>query len=243
MAGTYRPARAEAEFEQLLQRADEAFFRLLKRRRPQRRQAAPADPHGAAAARARREALQLYERAKTGAFTRQSDANKRRLLDRFVRLLRESGASPQRINSMKGNFDEWLRTPPGARTTGRAQGDYRGGGPLLPGEERRGHTRIDYDQSRRTPGGGVTREVVNLKSDEIHLLSPAEAVARARRYTNDAVSQVQRNLPAGSTIVIRYAHRPAPPIQAAMVREHFRPGSPIRRVVFNTTGYHNPQIP
>ncbi len=115
MAGIYRVARAEAELEQLLQRADESFFRLLRRRRPQRRRAAPADPHGAAAAQARREALQLYERAKTGAFTRQSDANKRRLLDRFARLLRESGASPQRINSMKGNFDEWLRTPPAAR--------------------------------------------------------------------------------------------------------------------------------
>ncbi len=49
MVGRYRQNDGEAQLESMLQRADEAFFRLLRRVRRNRGRGAPAAPHGARA--------------------------------------------------------------------------------------------------------------------------------------------------------------------------------------------------
>ena len=224
-------------------RADRARIRRREqqRRQARRRGGAPNDPWLAAriaTARARREAIALLRQARGGAFASSSEQTKLRLSNRFLQLLRSARASPQRISALKGLFDEALRTPRGAI----AQPSYRGGDPLLPGQTRHGTARPDYSRLVRRLDGSQLRVHVNLKSDLIHQLSPADALARARGYTADA----RRNaiqLPVGEPIVIRYAQRPSEEVMQAMKDIHFAPGSPVIAVHFGTRVFRNPNLP
>jgi hypothetical protein len=75
---------------------------------------------------------------------------------------------------------------------------------------------------------------VNLKSDMIDRQTPSQARATAKRYTDQAVNNM-RHLPGEEGIIIDYAHTPSKEVQEAMLREHFREGSPITEVRFGTT--------
>jgi hypothetical protein len=180
-------------------------------------------------------AMALLSRARAGAFTSLSARRKRLLLNRFVRLLREAGVSGADANRLQGAFDEALRTPRHAR----AQPTFLAGGPRLPGQTLSGTARPDYTRTVRLPGGRLARAHVNLKSDRIDLLGPADAAARARRHVEQAIRNAVA-LPAHEPIVIRYAHTPAPDVRMIMLRQLFRPGSPVYAVHFGTIASRNP---
>jgi hypothetical protein len=191
-----------------------------------------------------------------------SETSKRRLHERFVRLMRESGAETLEINRRKGDLDEFLRTPQRAHRRGDVQPEYLAGVRRSPDQTRRRHARPEYSETRRLPDGTTQRVHVDLKSDQVHTMSRSAAVARARQYTDVAVrksfgaqirSRAPRRalremrqrprigpLPQGEPQVIRFLHEPALPIQEAMIREFFRTegaGSPISEVHFGTTVY------
>ena len=230
---------------------------IERRRQRQQREAErerPLDPRTPEQISARQKADRLYDRVRDGEFKNASVRTKQKLLQRFERLMRRGGALPQEISSLKGRMNELLRTPTRATQAGKAQPEFLAGGPRLPDQGRRGTVRPDFSDTRRTPQGGVRRVHVNDKADNIHEMTEAAAVQRARRYTDKAVvesrgAQVGKAaprkslrrgprvgaLPEGESSVIRYINEPNRSVQEAMVREHFRPDSPISEVHFGST--------
>jgi hypothetical protein len=227
----------EAEFEHLLRRVDAAVEALEpdelarrrglrghhQRRRQERRR--PDNPWQRAARDAHRAAMDLLDRARQGSFTHLSLERKRRLLNRFVRLLTDAGVSVGKRSGLQGTFDELLRTPARARAHGQAQKTYVAGGVALPGQSRRGTTRIDHPTTRQ--------RIVNLKGAQLHRMTAAQALQRARADRTQAVRNA-RQLPDGWTIVLSYANSPSPEIQQAMVDILLRPPTPISQVRFGS---------
>ena len=150
---------------------------------------------------------------------------------------------PQERNPRKGRLDEALRTPRRAK----AQPEYLAGGIRLPGQGKRGTTRPDYSAPRSGATGRKLRTHYDLKSHNLNLKSPSQALAIARQHTNKAVSDAQK-LPAGEFIVIRYGTRPVDEVgnhealEHDMNAIHFRPGSPVVEVHYGTVTYQNPNL-
>jgi hypothetical protein len=238
--------------------ADESVSQNISRRTQRQQRESerqrPLDPRTQEQVNLRREADSIFENARAGEYRSASEKAHKKLLDRFERLMLNSGASKQAISSRKGRLNELLRTPTGAQQARQAQPEYLAGGPRLPDQGRKGTARPDFTDTRQLPDGRIQRVHVNDKSDNIHQMNQSQAVQRARRYTDDAVVQSRGAqvgsaaprqrlrqgprvgpLPEGESIVIRYTHSPDRPIQEAVVREHFRPDSPISEVHFGST--------
>jgi len=183
--------------------------------------------------------MALLVKARRGVWTHLSMNNKKRLIDKFVRLLRVSGLPQVRQNKLQGDFDEYLRTPRRSSQQRMAQRSYLAGGLRLPGQTTRGSARPDYAKSIRLPSGKVVRAHFNLKSDQVHRLSKSAAKSRAGRHLKQARRNA-RALPHGEPIVLSYLHRPAKGIQIAMRNVLFQRGSPVAQLRFGSTTYHNP---
>lgn len=209
------------------------------------RRAEPANPLGARSAEARREAEELYARAKSRDFTHLSEREKVRLLDRYVRLLTASGDTQGRINTLKGNFNEFLRTPRTAVESGYSQREFLDRSVRLDDQSRiRGHVaRPDFSRQYTRRDGRAVQVHVNDKANDLHLMDRQKCLRVAGENQSQAV-QNARNLPEGEPIVLRYTYSPVDvDVEAAMVARHFAAGSPVMQVHFGSRVYHNPAFP
>ena len=190
---------------------------------------------------AAREAMAAYRDIRSRRPTYLHDAVKRKLTERFERLMEQAGWSAQRRNPLKANFDEALRTPRNAA----AQQEFLAGGPRVPGMGKKGTKRPDYDQRRATAEGSRERTHYDLKSHNINDMREADLVNLARKLTGEAFAKTHA-LPEGEEVVIRYGTRPrdefgvSPRLEETMNAEHFRPNSPISEVHYGTVVYRNP---
>jgi hypothetical protein len=237
-------AREDREFEEHVGDTEQHGVREKTRRQRRNEERAQArETERKLQAESSREAMKLYEDARAGKFTHLSDENKRKLVEKFERLMENAGWSPQKRNPMKGNFDEWSRTKKGAT----AQPEYLAGGPRVAEQGKRGTARPDFDEYRSGPQGAPKRAHINLKADNLHLMTEAEAVAVARKYTKKAAVNA-RALPANEPIVLRYGARPidefgeSVALEKAMNAVHFEPGSHVSEVHYGTVAYRNPNM-
>jgi hypothetical protein len=194
-------------------------------------------------AEASRKAMALYEAARAGAYTHLRDKKKSALVRRFERLMRTAGWSVQKSNPMKGNFDEYLRTP----TDAAAQQTYLAGGLSVEGQGRRGTARPDYTE--HTGGSsGPSKMQANLKSNNIDYLNETELMSLAEVHTEQAIRNA-RQYASRDTVGVRYRTRPRDDfgvsvrLEEAMNDIHFAPGSPISDVWYGTVHYTNPNLP
>jgi len=172
-----------------------------------------------------------------------SAARKAADLERYRKLLTRVTATTLEKSKRQGAFDELQRTP--TTTAGDPQTKYVAGGPQLPGQDlptgRSSYAQPDYSVFRRRADGSLERIHVNLKSDDIAKLTPAQARGRARAYLDQALRN-SRHLAAGETIIISFAQTPSTEIQDEINREVFRAGSPVSEIRYGTTTHRRPAV-
>jgi hypothetical protein len=237
--------RLAAEDREMEADAGERPRRDQRREERRERRAEPENPLGAHSAGAKREAEELYAQARDRDFTHLSEREKVRMLDRYVRLLAASGDSQKRINALKGNFNEFLRTPRTAVESGYSQREFLDQSVRLDDQSRvRGHVaRPDFSRPYTRRDGRVVQVHVNDKANDLHLMDRQQCLDTAGKNQSQAVKNA-RNLPAGEPIVLRYTYRPTDlEVETAMVARHFAAGSPVMQVQFGDRVYHNPAFP
>ncbi len=209
-----------------------------KERRDRERARAGKDESQIAAERSARELRRLEDSARDPGAKFRSRRTKEKDLRRFEDVQKDAPGSNLQKNRRKGAFHESQSTP--TKVAGKPQEKWVAGGQELPfqdlpaGEAK--YAQPDYSVWRRGPDGKFERVHVNLKSDKVHMKTPAEARATAKYNTDQAIRN-SRHLPGDEGIVIDYAHTPPKDIQDIMLKEHFREGSPITEVRFGTTTY------
>jgi hypothetical protein len=204
--------------------------------REQERATAGKQPRQIGRAEAERELRALEKSYRKPGANQRSLERKNADLERFQRLLKLAGGTGLEKNQRSGKFDELQRTP--AKTAGAPQTKSVAGGAQLPGQELRpgkdSYAQPDYYVWRRHKDGKMERVHVNLKSDQIQMQTPARAQSTAKRYVEQAVRNV-RHLAQGEGIVISFAHKPSDEVQAAMNKEFFKAGSPVKEVRYGTS--------
>jgi hypothetical protein len=176
----------------------------------------------------------LERDAKAPGAKHRATATKQKDLKRYGRAQENASGTQLEKNQRSGAFDEAQRTP--SNTAGKPQDKYVAGGPEVPGQELRPgmdrYTQPDYS-IYRTVGGKTERLHVNLKSNKIHLQTPAKARATAKYNTDQAIRN-SAHLPADESIIISYGHTPSPAVKQAILEQHFGTENPISEVRFGT---------
>ncbi|HRL76979.1 MAG TPA: DUF4157 domain-containing protein [Candidatus Accumulibacter phosphatis] len=232
--GIMRDPEDDEEGEENASRRREGKKRTQQRER--QRATAGKQPRQIGRAEAERELRELEKSYRKPGANQRSPERKNADLKRFQRLLKRAGGTGLEKNQRSGKFDELQRTP--AKTAGAPQTKSVAGGAQLPGQELRpgkdSYAQPDYSVWRRHKDGTMERVHVNLKSDQIQMQTPARAQSTAKRYVKQAVRNV-RHLAQGEGIVISFAHKPSDEVQAAMNKEFFKAGSPVKEVRYGTS--------
>jgi molecular chaperone GrpE (heat shock protein) len=220
------------------QRAQE---KQAAQKRKEERARAGKDPDQLAASEAESELRALEREYRQAGAQQRSVARKAADLERFRKLLTRIPGTTLEKSQRQGAFDELQRTP--ARTAGKPQGKYVAGGPQLPDQELRpGRDRYaqpDFSMYRRDARGNLVRIHVNLKSDDLNKLTPAQARARGIAYYDQAVRN-SAHLKGGEEIVISFAQTPPKEVQEAINAQIFQRGTPVGQVRYGTTTHRDP---
>ncbi len=222
-------------------RAERAREKAAVQQRKQERASTGRDLDQLAGAEAERDLRALENDYRQAGAQQRSVERKAADLERYRKLLTRIPGTPLDKSKRQGAFDELQRTP--TTTAGKPQDKYVAGGPALTGQELRPgrdkYAQPDYSMHRRDAQGNLVRIHVNLKSDDIDKLTPAQARGRGVAYYNQAVRN-RAQLPAGEDIVISFAQTPSKDIQEAINEQLFREGSPVKEVRYGTTTHRPP---
>jgi hypothetical protein len=232
-------ARGDLDHNLALQRVTKE----VTKQREQERAAAGKDLTQLTSEEAERELGALERSYRQPGATSRSVKRKAQDLERFRRLLTRVDGTPLEKSMRQGSFDELMRTP--SKTAGKPQTKFVAGIEEQPGMELRpGRARYaqpDYSVYRRRADGSFEKLRVNLKSDNLRVLSLSGARARANQYLEQAVRN-SGHLAEGDSVVLSFAQTPSREIQAEMNSVFFGKGSPITEVRFGTTTHTNPNI-
>lgn len=222
-------------------RAERAQEKAATQQRKQERANAGKDLDQLAGAEAERELRALESEYRQEGAQQRSVARKAADLERYRKLLTRIPGTSLEKSQRQGAFDELQRTP--ATTAGKPQDKYVAGGRQLPGQELRpgrdSYAQPDYSMYRRDAQGNLVRIHVNLKSDDLNKLSPAQARARGVAYHDQAVRN-SGHLAEGEGIVISFAQNPSKDVQEAINQQLFKPASPVKEVRYGTTTHRAP---
>jgi hypothetical protein len=224
------------------------------------KKAAKLTPEEAADA-ARKEVESMLAQARNGEFRSMSPANKRKVLKKFLRNAREAKldtdlARRTAENKMVGDFYEaldlsgdtakWTGTQKTRVAGGPKQSDMRTKKPTS--RTPAAAVRPDQEGQLVLPDGRVlpiSRDQKMfrwLDSNSPQAKTPAEAAKIAGDVRREMANKAF-NLRTGDSVVIRLPFDPDPAVRAAMEEQFFKPGSPIREVVFGDRAVRNPAFP
>lgn len=230
---------------------DDDSQRLLRQRDKQRTQAkagerdrAGKDPEQLIAAEAEKKLSKIEAKvAKSGA-NQTSQRVKDKRLTAAERALEDVPGTTLEKNKRKSAIDERQRTP---NRGGNGQAQFVAGGPKLPTQDLSNpnsskpasHARPDYTVYRLRKDGTMERVHVNLKSHQIHKMTPAQARSAVREMLYQAVRN-SKHLPEGERLIISFARTPGKDVQEAIKAELFRSvpkggRAPISEIQFGTS--------
>jgi hypothetical protein len=210
---------------------------------------------------ARAEAKNLLAKARAGEFRSWSTKRKRELLRRYTRLTRRANVDSDLVhrpveNKMVGDFYEALDMARDRKKWTGTQKTLVAGAPIQPGMKTKKPTsrtpaaavRPDQEGQLVLPDGRVLR--LSREQKMFRWLEPnapevkdPTAAARVAAGVRRELEGKTFNLRTGQTVVLRMPFDPDDAVREAMLTEFFKPGSPIREVVFGDRAIRNPAFP